>query len=450
MNKIPKITVNEVRGTVEFRHPVALGSNGYPKKVMKGFKGFSLRAQAEIRSDLQTLLTLAPLELDAVKSMALSTVALSWYFGAIPGGRISSADIDAFNASAAGSGERDGDSGDGDPAMGLDAAMIVHGLRGKIALLEADVLAKQLTIEMLQKTLGLQSTHTKSLTLSDAFEHFKKHFTASTVARTKEVVSSVLDVLTSIGLGVKATEIQQQHLERVLPVNLANVEKKSKNIKTFFEYLSRNKQENGLELRNPSTYLKIVRPARKDMELLDPKEVLARCSLTLWQQCIVALCGWAGARITEAALVCWSDVDFDTCIIGLKGTKTERSRRPVKPFPNIWSYLRAYKQACQDTTGMLFYRDSGGRVPWVETRDGQTSSPKLSQMMTAAIKAKFTFKDPDAMPTTLLRHYWQTEIQKNPATRHLTKHMGGHSQDVADKFYTDALGLAQSATIEAL
>lgn len=431
----------KVNGDVlNFWHPYATGADGYALKIRKGLAKFSHDERAAILAGVETLLTLRPDSLDAIKGgHKVSPIACKWYFATMPAGSVSANEIEALFLEQT-------------PTLKTTdwrTLAVVQALQRKVAAHVATIAERDLTIAMLQKELGQQHAAAQSLTIGEALAHYTAHFAAATVATTKSLIANARATLEAIGLGVRVATVTKHDLESKL--GTVNVVKRTKAIKRFFAFMSSPKNEGGLELGNPAKNLAVKWEATTPAaETLDPRDILERCELDEAQRALIALMGYAGLRLSEAAGLEWSDIDFTARVIYIRPNdarqtlKTSASKRVVKPFPNIWSTIDTYRNSHPGASGLMFTQPDG--TPWTITRDGNTASPELSQALTKAVRKVFTFK---SKLNLCLRHFWSTKMCESEF-KHLESAMGAHSAAISRKHYQNQEKLIKAAQLNAI
>lgn len=337
------------------------------------------------------------------------------------------------------------------PAEALKEALEKNDrLESDIASLRQLILAKDATISELQDSLGKGSDQENRTSLKQLHQWFKEHFNAKSERQTNEVVKRCERVCEIIGMDKKLVEITQDMvLKACNKHDGADNEKQTRrqHIKRMFDFCFRSTRAGGLGYRqNPCEDMLVGDKVAGANEVLDPKDVLPKID-GVYLRSVIAMFSYAGLRPSDLARLKWNDIDEKNGIITIRedATKTEQARF-VKPFPNVWKHLKAYKEIAftSEPDEIAFTRPNSADT-WLIGGEDKNEDGSGQNCLSDWIKKQPVTKD-ITEPSRKLRRWYQTRMEEL-GFGELAAWMSGHSPDVANKNYTNWLRVAKAAKI---
>ncbi|MCK6474052.1 MAG: site-specific integrase [Planctomycetes bacterium] len=326
----------------------------------------------------------------------------------------------------------------------------VHDLRTTLARERKGKAALQRQVEELQRALGNRTDAERAITLEVAYEHFSRHLKSNTRDRILHRVNKVIQAIGPKRTWADLTSGKVTSVIDALP-RIGDTERAytTREFKRFCKFICLPKQHDGLGLAtNPcevlpvpsTTTLAKKRIDRKGVALLDPNDYVGNNAIPLYWRALIAVMGYAGARLSEAATLKWSDVDEKARIIELHpdpafrpNSKTHKGRRSIPPFPEIWPVLRKFKKQAKHSE-WVFPNPLGNC--WREKME----SDEFSTAFVGAVGHEI----PEKHRAYALRHWWETEMRK-AGLGDLIDSTGGHSAQVGRLFYTESRELVRQA-----
>ncbi len=293
----------------------------------------------------------------------------------------------------------------------------------------------------------------KKATLQFCFDHFEKTFRCrnGSLEERTHVIRRIKSVLEHAGWDCSYADITKVDLEAALdasnPVSETERSKRTKDIRRFFKHLCMPANEGGLGFslamipvqtltpKSPST---IQRDRRRKglIGILDPKSTVADETLDIYWRALVAVLGYAGLRLSEAAGLEWDCIDFEAGLIRIRTTsihtalKSEMSHRDVRPFAEIWPILRDYKRAARHKK-IVFDRVHETDETWFKMYKGKARVISLPKRLSEVLSKRVTGGE----IALRLRRFWETTM-RSKGFGGLIEAMGGHSKEVGAAHYT--------------
>ena len=432
-----------------FRHPLVMDGK-YGKIFASSIQKFPPLDQLKIKIDIETLIAAKPLTLkDAPKGeegKSLHPKALEAYFEPME-----SAGLLPKNRLQAGTAT-------GDLTGGILDNVYRRCLAAekRVAELEAH------NLEM-QQASGARSIKEKQTPLSACIEHFEKNYRGKAKKETTDdCFRRVRQVAEAIGVEKSFSTITMHMVEdAVVTSNVKKNEgeafKRRQAAKRFFTFLSRPVNEGGLGFSsNPAKnmYVGSIGTVQKEnvrkhgILIQDPADWIKIEGLSSFHRAAFAVLGYAGVRLSELAGLKWDDIDFTAKIIRIKpneiktSVKTHDSRRLIKPFGNVWTILKEWKDLGAGK-GFVFVRPSNGQH-WFEMYKGEARCIALTHFLRDELerrKVKVFDK-----PAKRLRAFWSTQMAAKDYGQ-FESIMGSHSAKTAAAHYQERERLVLAAEI---
>ncbi|MCY3018556.1 MAG: hypothetical protein NTW87_05940 [Planctomycetota bacterium] len=385
-------------GRIQFRHPVVHDRRGYGIIVKKRVGTLPEVEQKQVVVDLEKLLRLQPrLRSEVPETSRIGPAATDIYFEPLTQQtadteralrfakltqffRRKGEELERFKR-AKGIGTRpyipteyDDEFIDGLVKQIMDAEQSLN------AVLKSNE-EKDNIIEGIQKATGAQTAEQKSLTLDECFEHFKAHVTCRTENARYALLRRVRVVLEAIGMKTRHSVLTRKAIAdaiaRSKPGSETEALYRARDIRRFFRLLSWPRASDGLGLMNPADALTVgsqitlqrKRQQEGKIEILDPATLLKIDSLSLYWKALIAVLGYGGLRLAEAAALEWDRLDFQKGIIKVRPTalypqlKSFMSARDVKPFAELWDHLTEYRKSARHSV-LVFDHPLAGSPTW--------------------------------------------------------------------------------------
>jgi integrase len=457
--------VNLANKALTFRHPMLLDKKGYPKPFCKGVAKFNSAEQGQLKDDLSAILDLKPKSRDEIPKDRFHPFALDLYFKPIGRAVEASRDFDAEEKAKAEA--LDADTEEQHDAKMADATWIWDAAEKELAAERIAELEAQLA--GIVKSTGIRSEAENSITVGQAYEHFKKHTVCKSEDARHNCVRRVGEVVTALGTETLYSALTRGMIVQTVDGIDATTKEKPKllrEFKRFCKEISWPTEADGLGLSNPTSAIKITKPKAEPVEILDPRTILEDAKYPLYWKTLVACYGFGGFRLADAAALDWTAIDWKEKIIRVRPSvtypdlKSVMSERDVKPFENIWKWLRAWKNETGGK-GLLFPRvsprDNRGKkneqaqaATWFRTYRGKPSAADLSGALYDRLNVGCEKDAPKFKETALrLRHFWETSMRER-GLGHLIESMGGHSNEVGLKHYTRHESIVKAAKVGSL
>jgi integrase len=177
------------------------------------------------------------------------------------------------------------------------------------------------------------------------------------------------------------------------------------------------------------------------LSITDAKPYATLQAAVYWRALIASLV-YAGLRLGELCALRWQDVNFVGQILSvkdteIKATKTTASNRPIKPLPELWSFL----QTLQPVTGTYefvfpaFLDGAFKPESWLVEEDGKMIAVRLTRaLIRDEVKIGLGRKIPQRARRTC-----RGLMLTRGVPGHVCDLMLGHSNDVGAAHYTNAL-----------
>lgn len=457
-------------GKIIFRHPHVFKGK-YGKVICVAVAKLSGERQGKVKDCLETLLASKPLIPDDFKGKP-DQIALDAYFNAMKPEKPKYADATKLKAK---------DIPDADHSIMPDQfrSDMKHG-----ALIDAQQEIRRLKaqLEGVVKSTGIRSEAENSVTVGAAYAHYEKHVRCRSEEARSDVLRIVKAVINRLGEKTLYCELTKSVIETAC--NEAPSEKKGLNpkpsksaifnrlreMKRFCKEISWPVESDGMGLRNPAVAIKagsqvtLQKGRRKDgkVQTLDPKELLKNGKLSHYWKAMIAVLGYGGLRLSEAAALTWNSLCVKDGLIQIRPSaikpelKSYMSERDVKPFTNVWKFLKIFRKVAKHDA-IIFDREGHPSGPtWFEDRKGKPRAINLPGALIDAISdavfpaPKEGEKKPKVKePARRLRRFWETSMREK-GLGHLIEMTGGHSSEVGLAHYTKFESVIKAATVGSL
>lgn len=303
------------------------------------------------------------------------------------------------------------------------------------------------------KATGHKTEAEKKITMAEASGHWKKVASFKSQAARAKCLFQVDKFIDAIGPATRHSTVTRADIIDAMKragKTEAGFNTLYTHVARLFRELAHPTEADGLALANP--FCKISTIQRDDeagIQTADPAALLALPLAPEWRA-LVALCGYAGLRLAEAGAMKWENIDFAARLIHVRPTdvypklKSVLSKRDVKPFGNAWKILEAYRKHTGGK-GALFTKPNG--ESWFRTVEDKPSAGQLSAEFILAIKEHSAELAPE--PARRLRRYWETTMRAQ-GLGSMIEAMGGHTDKVGKKHYTDWAKVVAAANIPEL
>ena len=310
----------------------------------------------------------------------------------------------------------------------------------------------------LARAVGYLTAEQKKITLRQCLEQFTATVSCKSVRAKDDLIRRVTGVLEVLGLDttlhcrIRRIDIEAAVTKLVPDRRATEHLYKLRDIKRFFKAVGMDQNNGGLGLPDPAYAIKPGTPRGTTRETLDPG-MLLDLNLNDYWKAFVACLGLAGMRLSEAASLEWSMLDFDGKIIRLVESeqypelKSANSVRDIPPFAQFWDHMEKHKQTA--THSVLVFPKIMQRKPskhgdkehWFVMRDDKPSAVDLPGAFYAALKtAGVTINE----PARRLRRFHQTEMQAR-GLGHVLDACAGNTQDVRRAHYLNRLRIVSEA-----
>lgn len=445
----------ESDGKFQFRHPWVNDDNGHGLVVCKSFAKLNPKQRGELEMQAKTLLETAPKSrLDSPASVEDNDLKDA-YFAPIERAQASTTvelEVLPDGIIIAGGVEIQ------DVHLAMREEMLK--LLEKNSRLESALGKADRTIEILTAQLdsvirqsGQRAEAEKKATLQSCFDHFEATFRCRNGSQEERahVIRRIKSVLDQIGWERSYATVTKINLEAAIeaskPVSETERSKRTKDIRRFFKYLCMPANEGGLgfslamipvQTLTPKSPSAIQRDRRRRglIGILDPKPIISDATLGLYWRALVAVLGYAGLRLSEAAGLEWDCIDFEAGLIHVRATgihaelKSEMSHRDVRPFAEVWPVLREYKGLARHKK-IVFDRVHETDETWFKLYKGKARVISLPKRLSEVLSKRVTGGE-----TALrLRRFWETTM-RSKGYGGLIEAMGGHSKEVGAAHYT--------------
>lgn len=407
---------------VLFRHPM-VPADGYGKVICKGVGKLTGAERDAIDGDLSFLFETKPGKRGDVKGRTLHPKTAEWWFAPIEAAARELELADKAKRSGFPIAPRDGETLK-DALQARHESTLSESEQLKIERWkreDAEKRAKQAekanaelqkTVTNMGQKLGASELKREGITLRECLAHFEKNVDCKNKVAKQALLTRVKDILNAIGMNTPHGAVTRRSIEDAV---LATGNKRARrySIKRFFNLLSAPVSSDGLGLSNPAMLFKIgtgtdPQRERRDAGLittLDPAELLGNDRLPLYWKALIAVLGYAGLRLKEAAALEWDRLNVEG-VMKVRPTdlypklKSHMSNRDIAPFPNLFDVMKEYKKIARHKTLVFDHQGESGPT-WFRDYLGVPEVADLSGALTDAIGAatgmKYTLKDGTAL-----------------------------------------------------
>lgn len=310
-----------------------------------------------------------------------------------------------------------------------------------------------------QQALGERTVAEKTSSLEECLDFWKMHFKATSANQTHHTKRRATSVMELVGFKKPIGSITKADLEKAIDATGAVDFERTKIIqavKRFFKDLTKPTEENGKGFTvNPAANITAEavntiqsRKIRQEdsVPIIDPRELL-KLPLTDYMKACIAVIGFGGLRVSEAAGLRWKDVSFADGTLKVRAnpmktdTKTEISYRLAKPFENVWTYLKKLK-AEKRSEEFVFPKYDDAKKMWFHQQ----------KLVVKCTLPKVIKDEVDAAGGTgkayalSMRRWWSTTMQEK-GFADLESITGGHDKGTARNFYANRESIVKAAKI---
>ena len=449
-------------GKITFRHPLARDENGYGRIQRRGVAKLPTGMQGQVVEYLEQLLEAKPVTLDKAPELpdnAAAKLALKFYFDPLtapeeilkPPDDATEDRLLARDHAIERAIER------GVPALFDELA----AERGKLNRALARIAELEGENLVMRKQMGTRGAAEQAITLRKCLAHFEQHTRCRSTEARRPLLYRVKLVVGKLGLDKRHATITRGMIEQAVkdsgPKSDAEKLYRTSFIKRFFRELSWPTESDGLGLSNPAASLTVgsvsaVQRKRREsnggIEILDPAPLLKLRKLSPYWKALVAVIGYGGLRPAEAAALEWPSIDEKAGIIRIRPTeaypqlKSVMSARDVKPFGNVWQYIKAHKAKARNVR-IVFDRPGSKTRTWFFTPDDKPRQELTKAFRKALRRAGVkNVKEPGRR----LRRFWETSMRAK-GLGNLIEAMGGHANAVGLAHYTRNETVVEAAEV---
>lgn len=327
----------------------------------------------------------------------------------------------------------------------------LHYLESRVQELEDEKASLQAQLDRVIHSTGERSKAEKETAIKECLQHFKKTFRVRQGAskQQRDDVLHRIEVVIKPLLDRKYGKVKESDLvdciEASKPATENERSKRVQAVKRFFRHLCKREEANGLGfINNPAAELKAKsvktiqrqRQSQGLVKFLDPRVLLASDRLDDYWKQLVAVMGFAGLRNAECANLEWELIDFKDRLIRVRPSsrypelKSVISARDVRPFPDLWPWLKARRKAVPKDFSLVFGRPTKPNSDWFSMKKDRPKATKLSD----ALRKMLEPLSEEAEPNLRLRRFWDTKMREH-GHGDLILPMGGHQEAVAANHY---------------